>query len=159
MNNFQLYARITRVIAFITLFVVGSLSQFFYKEFFFRHHNPLFFFVIGLLLFGISFIFQERAKGNSIANLLKKSNNTVGILRVTALFFFALHLFFYTFLAKAEFFNSVYRYVFLYLAVGALSLSQVAKHKYDRDPAGKVNLILYSLVLLVVLYSIVKLFI
>jgi len=137
MRNFQLYAKITRVIAFITLFVVGSLSQFFYKEFFFRNHNPLFFFVIGLLLFGISFIFQERAGGNSITDLLKKSQNTVGVLRIAAFIFFTLHFFFYIFLAKAEFFNSVYRYIFLYLAICALSLSQVAKHKYDRDPAGK----------------------
>lgn len=159
MKNFQLYAKITRVIAIILLFVPGILGMVTPEKLFFQNRLYQIVFIGGLLLFCASFLFQERAKGNSILDLWKKSNNATAIIRIVAILFFTLHIFLYIFLANIDFFNSVYRYIFLYLAVIALSLSQVVKHKSDSDPSGKINLMLYSVVLLVALYSTVMLFI
>ncbi|TDE13735.1 hypothetical protein [Dyadobacter psychrotolerans] len=159
MNNFRLYAKAARILGFFTFFILGTLCQLFYREFFFRNNIQKFIYLAAILLFSMSFLFWEMAKGNTIPDLLRKSNDTIGILRIAAAFFFAIYVFLCIFLTNAEFLNLEHRYIFIYLAVGALSLSQVVKHKSDPDPSGKVNFTLYSLVLLVALYSIVKLFV
>ena len=140
-KNFSLYAQITRVIAITLLFVPGILGMITLEKLFSQNRLYQIVFIGELLLFGISFLFQEKTKGNSISDLWKKSNNAITIIRIVAIIFFTLHIFLYIFLSGIEFFNSIYRYIFLYLAVVALSLSQVIKHISDTDPSGKVNLI------------------
>ena len=135
------------------------ISLLFYKEIMFRTKLSLALIGAFVLFFSLSILFRERAEHSSFGAVIRKWNSAEGILNTLAFLFFAGQACALIFFEKSYFLNSKYRFILAYFSLTALSLSLIFKHTKYPSIFGRIKTGFYAIILLVVLYSIGKIFI
>ena len=158
MNRYLYYSKVTRIIALLIFAVHVLISLLFYKEVMFRTKLSLTLISAFVLFFSLSFLFRERAEHNSFGAVIRKWNNAEGILNALAFLLFAGQACAFIFYDKTYFLNSKYRFILAHFSLAALSLGLILKHTKDRSVFSRIKIGLYAVILLVVLYSIGKIF-
>jgi len=159
MKRYLYYSKVTRIIALLIFLVHVLISLLFYKEIMFRTKVSLAFISAFVLFFSLSFLFRARAEHSSFGAVIQKWNTAEGILNALALLFFAGQACAFIFYEQTAYINSKYRFILAYFSLTALSVGLIFKHKKDRSVLGRIKIGFYAVILLVVIYSIGKIFI
>ena len=159
MKSYLYYSKVTRKIALVIFIAHVLISLFFYREVLLRTKLSMTLISSFVFFFSLSFLLRARAENSSFGSVFRKWNSAEGILNVLALLFFAGQIGAIIFFTEAYFFKSKYRFILAYFSLTALSLSLILKHKKDPSVFGKINMVVYSIVLLFVIYSIGILFV